>query len=178
MEPSPKEKKKTHAPPTSSAAPKTAAHILSLCQLGAYTTNHVFRVDKGFVAQVADVASGRALPLDARQRAAAAVTLPLETSPAARHTQRGLLSLARHDDPASGGSSFSIMLGPAPHLDGQYALFGHVTKGFGTLAALERVPTRTEGIFVMPLHRIDIGATYVHSSAHRAAVGGRRAAAG
>lgn len=30
----------------------TAAHIFRLLTLGAYTGNHFFRVDKGFVAQV------------------------------------------------------------------------------------------------------------------------------
>ena len=32
-------------------APVTAAHILELGRLGAYNTNHFFRVDRGFVAQ-------------------------------------------------------------------------------------------------------------------------------
>ena len=112
--------------------------------------------------QVADVATGRLIPLDARQTAAAAVTLPLETSPAAKHAHRGLLSLARHDDPHSGGSSFSVMLGAAPHLDGHYAVFGHVVRGSKALAAMEGVATKTEGIFVMPLERIAIDACYVH----------------
>ena len=115
------------------------------------------------MAQVADVAGGRTVALDARQAAAASKTLPLETAPAARHTQRGLLSLARHDDPNSGGSSFSIMLGPAPHLDGAYTLFGHVTRGYPVLAQIESVPVRRDGIFVLPLSRIDVLATYVHS---------------
>jgi hypothetical protein len=34
-----------------SVAPVTVAHILELGRLGAYNTNHFFRVDKGFVAQ-------------------------------------------------------------------------------------------------------------------------------
>lgn len=134
--------------------------------------DHFFRVDRGFVAQTADVLSGRTVGLDARQAAAAAVTLPLETSPAARHTRRGLLSLARHDDPHSGGSSFSIMLGAAPHLDGQYAVFGHVARGWSTLAAMEAVATRTEGIFVMPVDRIDIRASYVYSTDDEGGGGG------
>ena len=32
--------------------------------------------------------------------------------------------MGRHSDPDSGGSSFSILLGPAPHLDQQYTIFG------------------------------------------------------
>ena len=34
------------------AAPVTVAHILRLFRLGCYDTNQIFRVDKGFVAQV------------------------------------------------------------------------------------------------------------------------------
>ena len=41
-----------------------------------------------------------------------------------KHDKRGILSMARHDDPNSGKSSFSILLGPAPHLDMQYTVFG------------------------------------------------------
>ena len=33
-------------------APVTAAHMLKLFKLGAFNSNHFFRVDKGFVAQV------------------------------------------------------------------------------------------------------------------------------
>ena len=45
-----------------------------------------------------------------------------------KHT-RGVLSMARTDDPNSASSQFFIMHQDAPHLDGQYAAFGKVTKG-------------------------------------------------
>jgi cyclophilin family peptidyl-prolyl cis-trans isomerase len=47
-------------------------HIFKLVALGAYTGNHIFRVDKGFVAQVADVVGGRNLAMDAQQQVSAA----------------------------------------------------------------------------------------------------------
>jgi cyclophilin family peptidyl-prolyl cis-trans isomerase len=49
-------------------APVTVQHIFKLVALGAYTGNHIFRVDKGFVAQVADVVGGRNLAMDAQQQ--------------------------------------------------------------------------------------------------------------
>ena len=55
--------------------------------------------------------------------------VPLEVLPTVRHDKRGILSMARHADPASGKSSFSILLGPAPHLDNEYTVFGSVTPG-------------------------------------------------
>lgn len=36
-----------------------------------------------------------------------------------------------------------------------------MTQGFETLAKLEELPTRKEGIFVMPLDRISILSTYM-----------------
>jgi cyclophilin family peptidyl-prolyl cis-trans isomerase len=36
----------------------------------------------------------------------------------------GVLSMGRWDDPNSGKSSFSFLLGNAPHLDMQYTIFG------------------------------------------------------
>ena len=50
-------------------APITSQHILRLAKLGAYNTVSFFRVDRGFVAQTADVVYGRleGAALDARQ---------------------------------------------------------------------------------------------------------------
>ncbi len=45
-----------------------------------------------------------------------------------KHT-KGVLSMARSQMPDSAGSQFFIMHEDAPHLDGQYAAFGKVTKG-------------------------------------------------
>ena len=43
--------------------------------------------------------------------------------------KRGVISMARANDPNSAGSQFFIMHGDAPHLDGAYAAFGKVTDG-------------------------------------------------
>lgn len=46
----------------------TAEHIFKLVTLGAYIGNHIFRVDKGFVAQVADVVGNRDIPMNEAQQ--------------------------------------------------------------------------------------------------------------
>ncbi|GLJ51747.1 hypothetical protein SUGI_1099750 [Cryptomeria japonica] len=143
-------------------APKTVEHIYKLVRLGCYNSNHFFRVDKGFVAQVADVVSGREVPLNAEQQKEGEKTIVGEFSDV-KHV-RGILSMGRYSDPDSASSSFSILLGDAPHLDGQYAVFGKVTKGDDTLKRLEELPTRREGIFVMPLERIRILSTYYYDT--------------
>uniref|UniRef100_A0A7C9DY70 Peptidyl-prolyl cis-trans isomerase n=1 Tax=Opuntia streptacantha TaxID=393608 RepID=A0A7C9DY70_OPUST len=143
-----------------SVAPKTVEHIFKLVRLGCYNTNHFFRVDKGFVAQVADVVGGRTAPMNAEQRKEAEKTVIGEFSKV-KHV-RGILSMGRYDDPDSASSSFSMLLGDAPHLDGQYAIFGKVTMGDETLRKLEELPTRKEGIFVMPVERISILSSYYY----------------
>lgn len=43
--------------------------------------------------------------------------------------ERGVISMARSGDPDSASSQFFIMHQDSPHLDGDYAAFGHVTDG-------------------------------------------------
>ena len=57
-------------------APITSAHILDLCRRGLYISNHFFRVDKGFVAQVDGVVGGLRISMDAYQREVASKKLP------------------------------------------------------------------------------------------------------
>ncbi|MDR2360662.1 MAG: peptidylprolyl isomerase [Oscillospiraceae bacterium] len=46
---------------------------------------------------------------------------------------RGVLSMARTNDPDSAGSQFFIMTDDAPHLNGNYAAFGKLISGFDVL---------------------------------------------
>ena len=55
--------------------------------------------------------------------------------------ERGVLSMARAMDPNSAGSQFFIMHETAPHLDGQYAAFGKVTKGMDVVDKIACVRT-------------------------------------
>lgn len=121
-------------------APLTSAHILRLCQLGAYITNKFFVVYPDFQVQVEGVTSGRTAPMNDLIKEEDAKKMPLETSKRLKH-EVGSVSLARGADPDSGGSSFSILLADAPSLDGQYTVFGKITKGMGVLFEVEDVKT-------------------------------------
>lgn len=57
-----------------------------------------------------------------------------------KHT-KGVLSMARSQDPDSAGSQFFIMTGDAPHLDGEYAAFGKVISGMDVVEKIENVKT-------------------------------------
>jgi peptidyl-prolyl cis-trans isomerase B (cyclophilin B) len=55
--------------------------------------------------------------------------------------ERGVISMARAQSPNSAGSQFFIMHQDSPHLDGQYAAFGKVTKGFDIIDMIAQTPT-------------------------------------
>lgn len=57
-----------------------------------------------------------------------------------RHT-RGVISMARSMMPDSAGSQFFIMHEDAPHLDGNYAAFGHVVEGMDIVDEIAGVET-------------------------------------
>ena len=66
--------------------------------------------------------------------------------------ERGILSMARSDDPDSATTSFFLMLGAAPHLDGKYTAFGRVVDGFEVLDAFQKEEVDGE----TPKRRIEI----------------------
>ncbi len=47
--------------------------------------------------------------------------------------ERGVISMARTNEPNSAGSQFFIMTKDSPHLDGEYAAFGKVIEGMETV---------------------------------------------
>lgn len=53
---------------------------------------------------------------------------------------RGVVSMARSNDPDSAGSQFFIMVKKNESLDGKYASFGKVTSGMETVDAIVQVP--------------------------------------
>ena len=63
-----------------------------------------------------------------------------------KHT-RGVLSMARTQDPNSGSSQFFIMHQDAPYLDAQYAGFGKVTEGLDVIDKIASVKTGRMGWF-------------------------------
>ena len=54
---------------------------------------------------------------------------------------RGVISMARSQNPDSAGSQFFIMHQNAPHLDGQYAAFGQVEEGLDVVDKIAAVKT-------------------------------------
>lgn len=154
-------------------APATVKHILDCFRAGLYESDDFFRIDKGFVAQIADVTRRRlGVPDELQTLANRKVPgeFKFQNFPGKKirmmghylldHTV-GVLSMARFDDPDSGTSSFSIMLGDSPHLNDQYTIFGEVTRGLDVVQSWQDVEVEKKGIFVIPKKRIEIKKTYL-----------------
>jgi peptidyl-prolyl cis-trans isomerase B (cyclophilin B) len=70
-----------------------------------------------------------------------------------KHT-KGILSMARGDDPASASTSFFIVTGDASSLDGKYTAFGRVVDGLTVVEAIEQAQVNGEA----PVSRIELTA--------------------
>ncbi len=129
-------------------APEHIRNFLQLAQAGVFDGTSFHRVVRGFVAQ-AGALNTRAMPLTEKQQRLVHRMQPEFSD--TRHV-RGIVSMARGDDPASATTSFFIVLGDAPNLDGKYSVFGRVVDGMDTVAKIEE--TRVNG--ETPVDRIDI----------------------
>ncbi|RCK53813.1 peptidylprolyl isomerase [Thalassospira profundimaris] len=100
-------------------APKTVARIKELVRSGFYDGLVFHRVIDGFMAQTGDPKGDGT--------GGSGTKLPAEFSDA--HHVRGTVSMARAADPNSADSQFFICFADAPHLDGQYTIWGQVVSG-------------------------------------------------
>ena len=106
-------------------APISVENFLKLCKSGFYENTFFHRVIRDFVIQGGDpTGTGAGGPGWRIKGEFAANGVKNDL----KHT-RGVLSMARSMDYNSAGSQFFIMHADAPHLDGEYAAFGKVTKG-------------------------------------------------
>ena len=116
-------------------APNHVRNFLKLTAAGWYNHTAFHRIAKDFVVQGGmsnTRPDGAAHPADRWVRA-----LKGEFRDDVKH-ERGIVSMARTDDPDSATTSFFLMLGAAPHLDGKYSAFGRIVEGMEVLAAFEK----------------------------------------
>ena len=57
---------------------------------------------------------------------------------------RGIVSMARTDEPNSATTHFFILLAPGPHLDSKFSAFGTVTKEMEVVDAINHAPADGE----------------------------------
>jgi peptidylprolyl isomerase len=111
-------------------APKHVERIKTLVREKFYDNTPFHRVIEGFMAQGGD-------PTGTGTSGSSYPNLPAEFSRSAKFL-RGTVGAARTGDPNSANSQFYIMFAPAPHLDGQYTIWGQVTEGMEFVDQIKR----------------------------------------
>ena len=119
------------------AAPITAANFESLVKEGFYDGLIFHRVIEGFMIQGGDP-TGTGMG-GAREQIKGEFKMNGWDNPL-KHT-RGVISMARAQNPNSASSQFFIMHKDAPHLDGSYAAFGQVVEGLDVVDEIATTPT-------------------------------------
>lgn len=119
-------------------APQHVAQITALANEGAYNGVVFHRVIDGFMAQTGDVEFGRAGGDMAMAGLGGSTRpdIPLEVSD--KTFQRGVVGMARANDPNSANSQFFIMFAPGDFLNGQYTVVGEVTSGMDVVDQIKR----------------------------------------
>jgi peptidyl-prolyl cis-trans isomerase B (cyclophilin B) len=115
-------------------APGHCRNMLGLAKIGYYDGLGFHRIIKGFMIQGGcPEGTGSGGP---------GYTIPAEFN-ATKHVP-GVVSMARTNDPNSGGSQFFICLEAAPHLDRQYTAFGR-TADAASLAVVKSIGNAKTG---------------------------------
>ncbi|MER9341219.1 peptidylprolyl isomerase [Mesorhizobium sp. M0601] len=140
-------------------APKHVAQIKKLVRQGAYDNVAFHRVIDGFMAQTGDVKFGNmksGFNADAVGTGGSDLPdLPAEFS-STEHYQRGVVGMARSDDPNSANSQFFIMIAPAPPLDGQYTIVGNVVSGMELVDHIKKGDEAQNGTVTDPDRMIKV----------------------
>jgi peptidylprolyl isomerase len=111
-------------------APKHAERFKLLISEKFYDNAPFHRVIEGFMAQTGDGARGDGTGKSKHP------DLPAEFSNVP--FTRGVVGMARSQNPNSANAQFFIMFNDAPHLNGQYTVVGRVTAGMDVIDKIKR----------------------------------------
>jgi cyclophilin family peptidyl-prolyl cis-trans isomerase len=127
-------------------APNHVKNFLELARKGFYDGQRVHRVEPGFVVQFGDPQS-KTLSMDHPKMGTGGPGYTIKAEFNRRPFDRGVLGMARTNDPDSAGSQVYLMLGPAHFLNGKYTAFGRVVRGMEVVDGI-RVGDRIKSITV------------------------------
>jgi cyclophilin family peptidyl-prolyl cis-trans isomerase len=116
-------------------APATVANFLQYVDGGFYSGMVFHRIIPGFMVQ------GGGFDKDLN-KAPTGAPIQLEIIPGLKH-EAGILSMARTTNPHSATSQFFICVNKSPQLNGVYAAFGRVEKGYKVVEKIVSVPTKS-----------------------------------
>ncbi|HKS09642.1 MAG TPA: peptidylprolyl isomerase [Pyrinomonadaceae bacterium] len=121
-------------------APEAVRNFLNLSATGAYDTTVFSRVVPGFVIQGGDLQTSAKWGAELAKR----TMHRLPDEPGLVKHVRGIVSMARTNEPNSATTHFFILVREAPHLDSKFAAFGTVTKGMEVVDAINQAPVEGE----------------------------------
>jgi len=122
-------------------APNHVKNFIDLAEKGFYNGTKFHRVIPGFMIQGGDPNTIAGSP-STWGIGGSGKNVGAEFS-TVKH-KRGILSMARSSSPDSASSQFFIMVADYPSLDGQYSVFGQVTKGMDVADKIVNAPTGGE----------------------------------
>lgn len=119
-------------------APGHVEQITALAEDGAYDGVVFHRVIDGFMAQTGDVEFGK-MGGDMRRAGTGGSDRPnLKAEFSDISFERGVVGMARAQNPDSANSQFFIMFAPGDFLNGQYTVVGEVTEGMDVVDQIKR----------------------------------------
>lgn len=121
-------------------APEAVRNFLNLTATGALDTTTFSRTVKNFVIQGGNLSTSEKWSEALAKR----MTRKLPDEPGLVKHVRGIVSMARTDEPNSATTHFFILVGPGPHLDSKFSAFGTVTKGMEVADAINQAPAEGE----------------------------------
>ncbi len=121
-------------------APESVRNFLNLTATGALDTTTFSRVVKGFVIQGGNLSTSEKWSAELAKR----MGRRLPDEPGLVKHVRGIVSMARTEEPNSATTHFFILVGPGPHLDSKFSAFGTVTKGMEVADAINQAPVEGE----------------------------------
>ena len=132
-------------------APLHTAQIKAIAEAGDYNGVVFHRVIDGFMAQTGDVEFGKIDGGDmsmAGRGGSNRPDLPAEFSDLP--FDRGVVGMARSQNPNSANSQFFIMFAPGYFLNGEYTVVGAVTEGMDVVDAIKRGEGRNGEVIGQP----------------------------
>jgi peptidyl-prolyl cis-trans isomerase B (cyclophilin B) len=121
-------------------APEAVRNFLNLSATGALDSTTFSRTVKGFVIQGGNLQTSEKWGFELQKR----MSRRLPDEPGIIKHVRGIVSMARTDEPNSGTTHFFILVGTGSHLDGKFSAFGTVTKGIEVADAINQAPAENE----------------------------------
>ena len=122
------------------SAPETVRSFLNLSAMGMLDTTIFSRVVKGFVIQGGNLSTSERWG----EELAARMSRKLPDEPSSVKHVRGIVSMARPEEPNSATTHFFILVDESPHLDGTFTAFGRVVSGLEVADAINRAPVENE----------------------------------